>query len=207
MAQQGHARLDSNQARHAGKKSRLCTLKIHCCRATAFKALAPTIWNWQFNQLFERSYIPNEAIEWLFGKIDRIHETSMEAEFLSILKLRENTTLAGGVVVFSLPFAAVPGKEGSRQFLTQVGCSTPLTACPTNSNCWLYLAAVQPERANKQLQNPQKHTFLPDPDFQDAMRCGAMRCDARPCNARQCNNNICMGNVSQPVPDTLCFAW
>lgn len=37
----------------------------------------------------ERSYNPNEAREMAFlEKIDRMHEISMEAEFLSIFKLR-----------------------------------------------------------------------------------------------------------------------
>lgn len=162
-AHKGNARLDSNQARHAGKKSRpsLCTMKFIAAGQPIFQKHWPdnpelTILQPVFFSFFSSLLVVNGAITqmrreeysaFFFGgggkKMDRMHEISMAAPAEVLSKIFENwEEYDSNLVVWSyflysmIPFrCSSQGKGKGTQLLTQVGCSTPLTACPTDSSC------------------------------------------------------------------------
>lgn len=210
MAQQGQRKAWHKSGSACREEIKALHLEIHCCRAASFKALARQSGIGYSTSFFsERSYIPNEAIGMAFLEKDRSNSRNLHGSWGLINFQVERIRL--WLVVWSYflyPFAAVPGKKRVRNFSPRLDVQPRSPLVQPTAIVELYLAAVQPKGANNQLQNPKEtYLFCQIQIFQDAMRCGAMRCDARPCNARPCNNYICMGNVSQPVPDTLCFAW
>ena len=123
--------------------------------------------------------------KWLFWK-DRSNARNLHGSW-SLINFSnwENTTLTGGVVVFSLPFRCSSREKGYAT--SHPGWMFNPAHRLSNRQQLLIVFSRWTTETSKQTisKSPRNIPFLPDPDFQDAMRCGAVRCDAMRGHAMQ----------------------
>lgn len=102
---------------------------------------------------------------------------------LSILKLRENTTLTGGVVVFSLPFRC-SSRERGQQATSHPGWMFNPAHRLSNQQQFLIVFGRCTTGTSKQTMTKPPKTYLSARSR--FSRCDAVRCDAMRCAAMQC---------------------